>query len=108
MSNIQADLLEVAEVHVRMIKQKAGLSVMTAEARAALTEVGKLGGEFMKKLKALPGPKGGEDFFEELAPHGMQLFMLLKAYEAAPAAILEALKRHIPELAPIYEELIAD
>jgi hypothetical protein len=105
---LDSDVLEVAEAHVRIVVQKLGLHVMGAETRAELGACAKLAREVMDRLKKLMPDAGPEDQLEELAPHGMQLFMLMKAYECGPACIFEAVKRHVPELAPIVEGLLAD
>lgn len=43
----------------------------------------------------------------EIAPYGMQLWGLLKGYEGGKVAVAGALRRLIPELAPLADALLS-
>lgn len=105
MPELDADVLQVAEAHVRVLVQKVGLHVMSAETRAELAAGAKLMGEGLQRLKKI-APESGPDALEDLAPHGMQLFMLVKAYECGMPCIAEAIKRQVPELGPLIEAFV--
>jgi hypothetical protein len=97
---MDAELLEAAEAHVRIIVKFLGLQIMPADARASLGELARDVASIVKRVSELPAPTGD---VTDIAPSGMALFSLIKGYERGLEAVLEAVKRHVPELAPLVE-----